>query len=113
MLGTAIFMGFDSAVLVGCDYTFTPRQGSHFFENGKGLVVSGTQDDGGYGLLFEEVQRRINLTTIVQRGMISDLLEYVDYEEYVKSPSCYKENVEIVDRGSLDYLHKQGFYNIY
>lgn len=112
MLGTAIYMGFESAVLVGCDYTFAPRQSSHFFEKGKGLVEKEINNDV-YGLLFEELQKRIDLTTILQVGMQSNILKYLEYEEYVKSPSNYLENTEIVDRKSLDYLHKQGLYKIY
>lgn len=111
MLGTAIYMGFERAVLVGVDYSFTPRQSSHFFEKGRGSIQKETDDV--YGGLFEALQKRIDLTTVVPKGMQSNLLKYVEYEEYMGLPSSYSENTEIVDSGSLDYLNKQGFYRIY
>lgn len=111
MLGTAIYMGFESAVLVGVDYTFTPMQSSHFFEKGRGSI----QDEAAnvYGGLFEALQQRIDLTTIVPKGMQSSLLKYVEYEEYVGSPPSYSENTEIADSFSLAYLSRQGYYQIY
>lgn len=112
MLGTAIYMGFESAVLVGVDYTFTPRQSSHFFEKGTGSLENETENNPYGGALFQALQKRIDLTTIVQKGMRSDLLKYVEYEEYVKTPSNYLENTEIVDSHSLACLGKQGFYRI-
>lgn len=111
MLGTAIYMGFESAVLVGMDYTFTPRQSHHFFEKGRGFVHK--EADNVYGELFEALRNRIDLVTIVPNGMQSSLLKYVEYEKYTSSPSTYSENTEIIDTESLAYLNKQGYYGIY
>jgi hypothetical protein len=112
MLGTAIYMGFASAVLVGCDYTFSPRQDYHFFCKGTGALQKEIEDDASR-LLFNECQKRIDLTTIVPAGMKSNLLKYMSYEEYVRSPATYMENTEIVDREYLDQLDKIGVYRIY
>lgn len=111
MLGTAIYMGFDSALLVGCDYTFTPAQDFHFFVKGKGSV----QENMGwpYGNLFEEIRKRIDVTTIVHSGLQSSALKYLQYEKYMKCNPIYHENTEIVDRRDLDALAKQGVWNIY
>ena len=57
MLGTAVYMGFDSAVLVGCDYTFAPAQDFHFFEKGKGSVQK--ELSSPYGILFDEDRKLI------------------------------------------------------
>lgn len=111
MLGTAIYMGFDSAVLVGCDYTFTPAQNSHFFEKGEGSVQK--ELGSPYGDLFEEIKKRIDVTTIVQDGMQSSVLKYIEYEKYMNCSPTYRENTEIVDKRYLDLLDKQGFYNVY
>lgn len=111
MLGTAIYMGFESAVLVGVDYTFTPRQSHHFFEKGQGFVHK--EVDNVYGGLFEALQDRIDLTTVVPNRMQSSLLKYVEYEKYTGASSIYSENMEVVDAESLAYLNKQGYYRIY
>lgn len=110
MLGTAVYMGFDSAVLVGCDYTFAPAQDFHFFEKGKGSVQKKLSSP--YGILFDELRKQIDITTIVQTGMRSSI-KYVEYEKYMNCNSTYRENTEIVDKWCLDLLEKQGYYHIY
>ena len=111
MLGMAIYMGFEQAILVGIDYTFSPRWGSHFFEKGRG-VASPNNDEIYYKSFFEECQNHIDLTVLTLDGIRSNM-KYQSYSEYVCEPSNYKENTEIVAKESLVYLHKQGFYSIY
>lgn len=111
MIGTAIYMGFESALLVGCDYTFAPPQALHFFEKGKGLPQEKMPNP--YGRLFDAVQSRLDLTTLVESGMKSDVLKYMTYEDYTGSPAHFRENTEIVDKESLVRLDSQGDYRIF
>lgn len=110
MIGTAIYMGFESATLVGVDYTFTPRLNAHFFEKGHGYETY--VKDVYCGSLFDACQKRIKLTTIVPEGMKSDLLDYVTYSKYTGDLSNYRENTNIVKAEYLDRLNRQGCYNI-
>jgi len=111
MLGTAIYMGFERAVLVGCDYTFSPRYSSHFFEKGNG-IASDISDDMCGDPFFAECQKRIELLTITPDGVESRALKFKTYSEYTKSKAEYKENIDIVDAESLEYLDKMGCYHI-
>lgn len=109
MLGSAVYMGFEHAVLVGCDYTFTPRYELHFFDKGMGNVRF--VEDLYCGLFFEETQKRIDLTTLTLGG-VESALKYKSYNEYFGCELNYKENTEIIERASLELIHKQGYYNV-
>ncbi|MCS6765710.1 MAG: hypothetical protein MO847_04430 [Candidatus Protistobacter heckmanni] len=112
MLGMAAYFGFTNAILVGCDYAFTPRYGSHFFEKGLGQPVY--EDESPYGGdIFERCQERMDLTLLVPDGVQSNLMKTVSYSEYTGRPMEYKENLDIIDGHDLAYLAKQGYYNIY
>lgn len=112
MLGTAIYMGFESAVLIGVDYASSPVISSHFYENGRGEVQRG-MNSSVYGSLFEVLNQRIQITAIVPSGVTSDVVKYIEYEKYVGTPSAYVENNHIVAAEDLDALKKLGYHNIY
>lgn len=110
MLGAAIYMGFAKAILVGCDYTFSPTLGLHFFEKGRGSI--GGESPEAYRVLLNELQKQMEIETIVPAGMKSDVLNFIEYEKLTNTPEHYLENTKIVDRKDLQLLSKLGFYEV-
>lgn len=110
MIGMAIYMGFESAMLVGCDYTHSPMRSLHFYEKGEGVVTPGRnyyERD-----FFELVKNRIDITTITVGGSGSDVLKHIEYRDYVGANPVYRENTEIVKREDLELLAASGIYTI-
>lgn len=97
-IGVAINMGFKKAILVGCDYTFTPCGDGHFF--GLGPPVRSNRYENIYERLFAESANLIDLEVITDIGE-SRWLPYQDYESFTGRKIQYRENIEIVN---ADYL---------
>lgn len=112
MIGLAFYMGFESVTLVGCDYVYSPRYGSHFFENGLGERILNEESPYG-GNFFSMCRQVMDLSVIVPDGVRSDLMPYKNYSSIADKPFVYRENVEIVSQQDLDLLAKQGYYNIF
>lgn len=110
MIGMAIFMGFRSAYLVGCDYTHSPQRLLHFFEKGRGLTKFGDDYSADF---FNVAQQRIDLTTITTHGSTSKTLKYVDYRDYTGAELVFRENTELVKAEYLDALTSWPEYSIY
>jgi len=102
-LGLALYMGFSKAVLVGCDYFFTPIQNRHFYAKGKPARSEETENI--YGGLVEQIKDSIDLKLITDDSR-SDHLPYETYEEFSGRKLCYRENTELVSREYLDYFDK-------
>lgn len=110
MVGMAIYMGFKSAYLVGCDYTHFPQRVLHFYEKGRGL----TNFDDDYNVdFFKVAQERIDLTTITSNGSTSRTLNYVDYSDYTGAEPVFRENTELVRKEYLDALTGYVNFSIY
>jgi hypothetical protein len=108
MVGLAIYMGFKEAILVGCDYTFSPARSLHFFEKGPGSNLDGFSD---YSVdFFSECQSLISLFNMVPKGLKSNFLPSVTYEDITGEKEAYKENSLII---SSDYLAKLGNHKHY
>jgi len=111
MVGLAFCMGFASVTLVGCDYAFSPRYGSHFFEKGLGQKI---EDETHYGGdFFGKCAKVMDLSIMVPDGVQSKLMPWIEYSAYVGKPFHYQENLEIVSHQELSLLAKQGYYNIF
>ena len=110
MVGMAIYMGFKSVHLVGCDYTHSPQRVLHFYEKGKG---STTFDDDFNGEFLRLAQERIDMTTITSSGSTSKTMKYIDYQEYTGSSPDYHENTELVPKEYLDIMTNWPGYSIY
>lgn len=104
MIGTAIYMGFDRAILVGCDYTFSPQKDKRFFEPGTGITSN--RFENVYARLFEEASKRIDLMVITDDGAKSDALRYEEYCRFANTYSTYRENTELVRGDYLDLLER-------
>ncbi len=110
MIGMAIYMGFKSAYLVGCDYTHSPQRILHFYEKGKGISKF---DDNHNADFFKVAQERIDLTTITSVGSTSKTLKYIDYHDYIGAEPVFRENTELVKKKYLDVLAAWPGYSIY
>ena len=109
-IGVAINLGFKKAILIGCDYVFTPTQDGHFY--GAGPPVRSNRRENVYEKLFEEVAEDIDLS-LVTDTCGSKWLPYEDYESYTGRQIRYRENYEIVDDVYLrmfDRSYRQGMY---
>ena len=110
MIGMAIYMGFKSAYLVGCDYTHSPQQALHFYEKGRGKI---NFDDNFNADYFKIAQERIGLTTITSAGSSSKTLKYINYSDYTGAEPLFRENTELVKKEYLDILTAWPDYKIY
>jgi len=111
MIGLAIYMGFERATLVGCDYTHSPKRVLHFYEKGEGVVIPGRNDHNRD--FFELVKNRIDIATVTTPGSGSDVLKHVEYPDYTGESPVYSENLDIVKKDYLDDLAASGLYKIY
>lgn len=104
MLGTAIYMGFSKAILVGCDYTLTSQFG-HFFENFPGEPFATERDFQKD--LFQMVQQHMELQTLVPPGLASSSLNGLKYEALTKNGriTC-REAHDIIDARSRELLKR-------
>lgn len=105
-ISLAIYMGFKDIYLVGCDYTYSPSQHYHWYENGEGLSrnIQDYQKD-----FFTIAKKYANITTITLNGK-SDILDYITYEDFTKKTLEYKENIQLINEKYLLALKKwEGF----
>jgi hypothetical protein len=110
MIGMAIYMGFDSAYLIGCDYTHSPQRILHFYEKGRGYEVV----DDKYNLdYFNVAKEHIDLFTVTTGDSTSKVLKSIDYEELTGVKPQFRENTELVDKEYLDTIAILDDYLIY
>lgn len=112
MIGTAIYMGFDKAILVGCDYAHSPQYGRHFFEFGEGVRLDSDVNNDNFHLFMDACKELIDISVITPNGIGCDRLHYQEYTSYTGKCQHYLENTEIVSPKHLQLLHAQGFYAI-
>ncbi len=107
-LSLAVLLGFKKVVLVGCDYTFNPPKGKHFYEKGKGIKL----DKKNYHTEFlETIQEFIDLETItLERD--NTVLKSREYSNFKNVSNNYKENYELVNQDKLDAI-KNTRKNVY
>ena len=104
MLGLAIYMGFNKAVLVGVDYTFSPSIVEHFIADP--TTIHNEREilhDKTY--FFEMIQKKIELLTITLDGGKSSVLDYMSYRDYFGLDQVYHENYDLVDASDLSMLN--------
>lgn len=94
MLGMAIYMGFNKAYLVGCDYTHSPQRVLHFYEKGKGTK---NINDEYNKTFFDFAKENIKITTITNSKSKSKTLDYIGYNDYTGQNEIYTENIDIVN----------------
>jgi len=92
-IGLAINMGFKKAILVGCDYTFSPVCSGHFYAFGP--PRRSDKDYNMYEDLFKVTTDIIDIEVITDHGK-SDSLPFQTYEEFTGKRLKYSENNEIV-----------------
>lgn len=109
-IGVAINLGFKKAVLIGCDYAFTPKQDGHFY--GADPPTRIAQHGNIYAKLFKEAEEKIELSLVTDTGG-SEWLPSEEYEAYTGRKIQYRENHEIVAGDYLkafDRACRQGMY---
>ncbi len=102
-IGLAINMGFKKAILVGCDYMFSPGRIGHFYTSESSIRTTGPENL--YEKLFMECRSLIDLEVITDVG-VSSWLPYQDYESLTGRKIRYRDNVEIVDPAYLKILNR-------
>ena len=102
-IGMAINMGFKKAILVGCDYMFTPISDGHFYCFGPSVISD--KYNNVYESLLNETKGTIDLEIITDMAM-SRWLPYKNYEVYTGDKLHYRENTEIVNINHLNMLHE-------
>jgi len=111
MLGLAIYMGFNKAVLVGVDYTFSPSIVEHFFADL--TTIHNEREILHYRAdFFEMVQKKMELLTITLDGGKSSLLDYMSYSDYFGVEQVYHENYDLVDASDLSLISVYDYNNI-
>lgn len=102
-IGLAINMGFKKAILVGCDYMFSPSRSGHFYTSQSS--VSTTNSENPYEKLLMECKGLIDLEVITDVG-VSSWLPYRDYESFTGRKIRYRDNSEIVAPQYLKILNR-------
>ena len=97
-IALAINMGFKQAILVGCDYVFTPIAENHFYTFGPSARYD--RCENVYEELFRETNGLIDLNLITDVGG-SRWLPFQTYKAYTGRELRYRENTDII---GMDYL---------
>lgn len=110
-IGVAINLGFKKAILVGCDYLFTPTQEMHFYTAGP--PIRGHENHCIYEQLLRESKGLIELCLITDKCE-SKWLPFQTYESYAGEKIRYRENTDIVDDTYLQMFNRafqKGLYS--
>jgi hypothetical protein len=102
-LGLAIELGFKKAILVGCDYLYSPSNTGHFYSNDSSTKVE--RNKNIFADLFKAVEGLIETTVITDGGM-SPWLPSQTYEQFTGKKIHYKKNTDIVKPEYLDMMEK-------
>lgn len=104
----SIYLGFDTAYLVGFDYTHTPSRNLHWYEYGPGII----EDQFNYESEFIKIATKyIKLKTVTIDG-VSDKIDSITYNELTGDMPVYKENNMILTPECLDTLATWKGYKI-
>ncbi len=105
----SIYLGFETAYLVGFDYTHTPSRNLHWYEYGEGII----EDQFNYEAEFIKIASKyINLITVTIEGE-SKKMNSITYKELTGSNLNYKENNMILSPHCLETLSTWKGYKIY
>lgn len=105
----SIYLGFDTAYLVGFDYTHTPSRHLHWYEYGEGIL----EDQLNYEAEFIKIASKyIKLKTVTIEGK-SDKLESITYKELTGDNPVFKENSSILTPIILKVLSTWKGYKIF
>tara|TARA_Y100000022_G_C13259449_1_gene381825 strand:- start:777 stop:1592 length:816 start_codon:yes stop_codon:yes gene_type:complete len=103
-IGIAIYFGFSKAILVGCDYLYTPKRFGHFYSTKS--TSSEVDKTNPYQDLLRNAQELIDLEILSIDGSSSEWLRSIDYNSISSKKPVYKENFELVDSYTLEELHR-------
>ncbi len=105
----SIYLGFDTAYLIGFDYTHTPSRNLHWYEHGEGIL----EDHLNYEAEFIKIaSKHIKLKTVTIEGK-SDKLPSITYKELTGDNPVFKENSSILSPISLKALATWKGYKIF
>jgi len=105
----SIYLGFDTAYLVGFDYTHSPSRNLHWYEHGEGIL----EDQYKYEADFIKIASKyIKLKTVTIKGK-SDKLESITYKELTGDNPVFKENSSILSPICLKALATWKGYKIF
>jgi len=102
-IGLAIYYGFSKAILVGCDYLMTPRQYGHFYSAPRQADLQ--DESNAYPELLLEIKDLIDLEILCVDSS-SQWLNSIQYSNLSTKPIKYRENTNIVDKESLNEMHR-------
>ena len=104
-IGLAIALGFEKAILVGCDYLMMPKTYGHFYSQPKFGEDNGINP---YDQLIDDCSSKILLEAISDYPT-DCRIHCVDYETYTGSSIKYRENTEITNLSILKLLNQSGY----
>ena len=107
-LSLAVFLGFKKVILVGCDYTFNPPMGKHFYEKGKGVNVN---IKNFHSEFLETIQDFIEIETLTLEKN-NTILRSIEYSNYKNVSTNYKENYELMNHDEFEAIKntRKGVY---
>lgn len=85
MIATAIYMGFKEIYLAGCDYTFSPMQFGHFYENWTKTEFRPT-DERHFKIREFARAHGVTIRNIVPQGFTSPVYEAIDLPKLNELP---------------------------
>jgi len=104
MIGLAIYMGFQKAYLVGCDYFYKPIVNGHFWDrNNARYDYSSTEIYGEK--LISSISDAIDLTVITRKGF-SSIQKSIQYENLFNTKENFKHADKIISKRNLKALDK-------
>ena len=105
----AIFMGFSTIYLIGCDYTHAKSRSKHWYEFGSGV----SNELVGYNKKFFDIAKKyVDIITVTLEGEGS-LLSSIEYEKHTHSAPVYSENCDLVEMDDLLLLDTWPGYDVF
>ena len=111
MIGTAKYMGFSEAILLGCDYLGHPIGYGHFYSKDKtNYNLKDEFHDGDeqkkFQLRLKKSAGDLIITVVLPNKIISKEFKTISTEEFSNSPEIYQENIDIIKNDYLPLMLK-------
>lgn len=105
-ISLAIFMGFKSIYLVGCDYTHQNSMSLHWYEKGKGKLKPQPKY---YKNFFNIASNYSKIYTITLEGK-GCILPSLTYTSFTGKKPNFRENYDLMNKAMLDILANDPWY---
>ena len=105
-ISLAVFLGFKTIYLVGCDYLMIPSKFGHWYEKVSGYRDSKVDESYIDGFINKLKENNINFKLVVPEKVESDL-EIITYEDLFSVKTNFKKNEVLLSDENMKVFKMQ------